>query len=70
MILNRDTSAGLASMFTLLTRTLLFASRANSSMIGAIETQLGHHGAQANIRTGSGDLRISSSKLASVTMTG
>ena len=70
MILNRDTSAGLASMLTLLTLTLPFASRANSSMTGAIETQLGHQGAHANISTGSGEWRISLSKLASVTITG
>lgn len=61
---------GLASTFTLPTLTLPFDSLANWSMIGATDLQLGHQDAQANIKAGSGEFSILSSKLLSVTIMG
>ncbi len=64
-MLNLAANVGLASTLIFATRTLPLDSTPNWSIIGAIAPQLGHHGAQAHIRTGSGDLRTIFSKLPS-----
>ena len=69
-MLNLEASIGLASTFSLPTRTFPFDSTPNWSIIGAIAPQLGHQGAQAHISTGSGDFNTMSSKLPSLTIIG
>ncbi len=64
-MLNLAANVGLASTLIFATRTLPLDSTPNWSIIGAIAPQLGHHGAQAHIRTGSGDFSTIFSKLPS-----
>ena len=70
MMLYLDASIGLASTFSLPTRTFPFDSTPNWSIIGATAPQLGHHGAQAHISTGKGDFNTMFSKLPSLTIIG
>jgi len=70
MMLNLEASIGLASTFSLPTRTLPFDSTPNWSIIGATAPQLGHQGAQAHISTGNGDFNTMLSKLPSLIIIG
>jgi len=70
MMLYLDASIGLASTFSLPTRTFPFDSTPNWSTIGATAPQLGHQGAQAHISTGKGDFNTMVSKLLSLTIIG
>ena len=67
-MLNRFASIGVSSTLNLPTRTLPRDSLAKLSIMPATALQVGHHGAQANNSTGSGDLSTPLSKFPSVTV--